>query len=100
MKIQTKGRFLWLRTIGSTVVGEGVDSAVFYPVAFYGVWTNDLLLQVMLGNYVIKVAWEAVITPITYQLVNFLKRAEHEDYYDYGTDFTPFHRGMRRRDCV
>ncbi len=90
MKIQTKGRFLWLRTIGSTVVGEGVDSAVFYPVAFYGVWTNDLLLQVMLGNYVIKVAWEAVITPLTYQVVNFLKRAEHEDYYDYGTDFTPF----------
>ena len=90
MKIQTKGRFLWLRTIGSTVVGEGVDSAVFYPVAFYGVWTDELLIQVMLGNYVIKVAWEAVITPLTYVVVNFLKRAEHEDYYDHETNFTPF----------
>lgn len=90
MKIWTSGRLLWARTIGSTVVGEGIDSAVFYPVAFYGVWSNDLLVQVLISNYVIKVGWEAVITPVTYQVVNFLKRAENEDYYDYDTDFTPF----------
>ena len=90
MKIQTKGRFLWLRTIGSTIVGEGVDSAVFYPVAFFGFWSNELLLQVMVSNYLIKCGWEAVITPITYKVVSFLKHAEREDYYDYQTDFTPF----------
>lgn len=90
MKIWTSGRMLWMRTIGSTIAGEGIDSAVFYPVAFYGVWSNDLLVQVMISNYVIKVGWEAVITPITYQVVNFLKRAEQEDYYDHDTDFTPF----------
>jgi uncharacterized integral membrane protein (TIGR00697 family) len=90
MKLRTAGRFLWLRTIGSTVVGEGIDSAVFYPMAFFGVWTNELLLEVMLANYVIKVVWEALITPVTYLVVNFLKRAEQEDYYDRDTDFTPF----------
>ena len=90
MKIQTKGRLLWLRTVGSTIVGEGIDSAVFYPVAFFGVWSNELLLQVMVSNYLIKCGWEAAITPITYKVVSFLKRAEREDYYDYETDFTPF----------
>ena len=90
MKIRTKGRFLWLRTIGSTIVGEGVDSAVFYPVAFFGVWSNSLLVEVLISNYLIKVGWEALITPITYKIVSFLKRAEGEDYSDYGTDFTPF----------
>ena len=90
MKIWTRGRFLWTRTIGSTIVGEGVDSAVFYPAAFYGVWTNDLLIEVTIANYLIKVAWEALITPATYKLVAFLKRAEREDYYDYDTNFTPF----------
>jgi hypothetical protein len=90
MKVKTKGRFLWMRTIGSTVVGEFVDSAVFYPVAFLGVWSNDLVVTVMLSNYVIKVGWEAVITPVTYKVVAFLKRAEEEDYFDYNTDFTPF----------
>jgi uncharacterized integral membrane protein (TIGR00697 family) len=90
MKIRTGGRYLWLRTIGSTVVGEGVDSAVFYPVAFFGVWSNDLLVQVLISNYIIKVVWEALVTPITYKAVSFLKQAEHEDYYDHDTDFTPF----------
>jgi uncharacterized integral membrane protein (TIGR00697 family) len=90
LKIRTEGRFLWLRTIGSTIVGEGVDSLVFYPAAFYGVWTNDLLLEVMVSNYAIKVGWEALITPLTYQAVNLLKKAEQEDYYDRGTNFTPF----------
>ena len=90
MKIATKGRFLWMRTIGSTIVGEAVDSLVFYPTAFLGVWSKDLVLTVMLSNYLIKVAWEAVITPVTYSVVNFLKRAEEEDYYDRTTNFTPF----------
>jgi len=90
MKIATNGRYLWMRTIGSTIVGEGVDSLVFYPTAFLGVWSNELVLTVMFSNYLIKVGWEAVITPITYQVVNFLKRAEDEDYYDKDTNFTPF----------
>ena len=90
MKIWTKGRFLWTRTIGSTIVGTGIDSAIFYPVAFLGVWTTEQVIGVMLGNYALKVAWEAVATPFTYKIVGFLKRIEHEDYYDYTTDFTPF----------
>ncbi len=90
MKIQTKGRHLWARTIGSTIVGEGVDSLVFYPVAFFHVWDNHLLLTVMTSNYLIKVLWEAIVTPVTYQVVGFLKRHEQEDYYDIDTDFTPF----------
>ena len=90
MKLLTKGRMLWARTIGSTIVGEGVDSLVFYPVAFLGVWDRSLVVQVMISNYMIKVAWEAIVTPVTYQVVGFLKRAEHEDYYDVDTNFTPF----------
>src|ERR1043165_2514811 len=87
LKIKTAGRHLWVRTIGSTIVGEGVDSLVFYPVAFLGVWKPSLVLQVMISNYAIKVLWEALVTPVTYKVVNFLKRAEHEDYYDYKTNF-------------
>jgi uncharacterized integral membrane protein (TIGR00697 family) len=90
MKIKTSGRHLWARTIGSTIVGEGVDSLVFYPVAFFGVWSNHLVMQVMVSNYIVKVLWEAIVTPATYQVVGFLKKAEQEDYYDVGTDFTPF----------
>ena len=90
MKILTSGRFLWSRTIGSTIVGEGVDSLVFYPLAFLGVWENRLVLTVMVSNYIIKVLWEAIVTPFTYRVVGFLKRAEQEDYYDIDTDFTPF----------
>jgi queuosine precursor transporter len=90
MKVKTGGRHLWARTIGSTIVGEGVDSLVFYPVAFLGVWENSLVMQVMISNYVIKVLWEAVVTPVTYQVVGFLKKHEQEDYYDIDTDFTPF----------
>jgi uncharacterized integral membrane protein (TIGR00697 family) len=90
MKILTSGRHLWSRTIGSTIVGEGVDSLVFYPLAFLGVWERKLVITVMISNYIIKVLWEAVVTPVTYQVVGFLKRAEQEDYYDFETDFTPF----------
>lgn len=90
MKIATEGNFLWARTIGSTVVGEGVDTLIFYPIAFYGIWSNELLVKVMISNYCIKVGWEVVITPLTYVVVNWLKRAEHEDYFDRKTDFNPF----------
>ena len=90
MKLFTSGRFLWMRTIGSTIVGEIADSAIFYPVAFFGIWSNDQLISVMIGNYFIKVLWETVATPFTYLIVNWLKKAEHEDYYDRNTDFNPF----------
>jgi uncharacterized integral membrane protein (TIGR00697 family) len=90
MKVWTKGRMLWSRTIGSTILGEAVDSLIFYPVAFLGVWDNALVLQVMLTNYTVKVVWEVVMTPVTYQIVGFLKRVEKEDYFDKDTNFTPF----------
>jgi hypothetical protein len=90
LKIRTDGRFLWLRTIGSTIVGEGVDSLIFYPVAFLGFWSSDLVLQVMFSNYLLKVGWEVVATPATYKVVAFLKKVEQEDYYDRDTDFNPF----------
>ena len=90
MKLFTTGRFLWMRTIGSTIAGEAADSLIFYPVAFYGFWPNDLLITVMITNYVIKVSWEVIATPITYKVIGFLKRKEHEDYYDKDTNFTPF----------
>jgi uncharacterized integral membrane protein (TIGR00697 family) len=90
MKLLTGGRHLWTRTIGSTVVGQGIDSLIFYPVAFYGIWSNDLLLTVMVTNYLLKVAWEALLTPATYVVVGKLKRAEGVDVYDEQTDFSPF----------
>jgi uncharacterized integral membrane protein (TIGR00697 family) len=92
MKIATKGRWLWTRTIGSTIVGEAVDSALFYPLAFYGsgIIPNDKLPVVMLAQFVLKVAVEVVFTPVTYKIVGALKKAENEDYYDRNTNFTPF----------
>jgi hypothetical protein len=92
MKIITAGRWLWTRTIGSTIFGEAVDSALFYPLAFYGtgIIPNDKLPLVMLSQFVIKVGVEVVFTPVTYKVVNALKRAEREDYYDRHTDFNPF----------
>ena len=92
MKIATAGKWLWTRTIGSTIVGEAVDSALFYPLAFYGtgIIPNDKLIQVMLFQFVAKVAVEVAFTPVTYKVVAALKRAEHEDYYDRHTDFSPF----------
>jgi uncharacterized integral membrane protein (TIGR00697 family) len=90
LKIFTQGRMLWTRTIGSTIVGEACDTIVFYPLAFFGTWSEDLLLKVMLANYVLKVGWEVVATPITYRVVGALKRVEEEDFYDRETNFTPF----------
>ena len=90
MKVWTRGRFLWTRTIGSTVVGQGVDSMVFYPIAFLGIWEGTTMAQVVLFNWTFKVLIEVVFTPVTYLVVGYLKRAEGEDWYDEGTDFTPF----------
>ena len=90
LKVATRGRFLWIRTIGSTVFGEAADSLLFYPIAFYGIWDGGSLLAVMAANYALKVGWEVVATPLTYGVVAYLKRAEGEDFYDVGTDFTPF----------
>ncbi|KQN05013.1 hypothetical protein ASE85_06235 [Sphingobium sp. Leaf26] len=90
MKLLTQGRHLWMRTIGSTVVGQGVDSLLFYPLAFLGTWTHMQVLTVMVTNWGMKCLWEAVLTPVTYMVVNFLKRREGLDVYDAGTNFTPF----------
>ena len=90
MKVWTKGRHLWTRTIGSTFVGQGVDSLIFYPLAFYGVWDTGTLLLVLLTQFALKVGWEALLTPVTYAVVGWLKRREGIDAYDTDTDFTPF----------
>jgi len=90
MKLLTEGRHLWTRTIGSTFAGEAIDSLIFYPLAFLGMWSTEQVVSVMIGNYFIKVLWEIVATPFTYWIVGALKRAEHEDFYDRDTDFNPF----------
>ncbi|MCK9503811.1 MAG: queuosine precursor transporter [Porticoccaceae bacterium] len=90
MKILTQGRFLWMRTIGSTMAGQGVDSMIFYPLAFAGIWSADSLIMVIVFNFFFKSGFEALMTPLTYMAVNFLKRKEGIDVYDVGTNFTPF----------
>jgi uncharacterized integral membrane protein (TIGR00697 family) len=92
MKVMTSGRMLWTRTIGSTIAGEGIDSLIFYPLAFLGAvgWTTPLVVQVLFTQWALKVAWEILLTPVTYWVVSFLKRREGVDVYDHGTDFTPF----------
>lgn len=90
MKLWTGGRWLWTRTIGSTLCGELVDSVLFYSIAFYGLWATENLLTVMFTQYVLKSGWEVVMTPVTYKVVGFLKRIEKEDYFDRNTKFTPF----------
>lgn len=90
MKVWTGGRMLWTRTIGSTICGQGVDSLLFYPIAFAGIWDNSTLIKVSIFNWLFKVGVEALFTPVTYLVVNWLKRAENEDYFDRATDFTPF----------
>jgi uncharacterized integral membrane protein (TIGR00697 family) len=91
MKVWTEGRWLWARTIGSTMVGEGVDTIVFMSIAtLLGVFPKEILLSLIVTNYIIKVGFEALLTPVTYRVVNTLKRIENEDYYDRQTDFNPF----------
>ena len=90
MKILTKGKMLWTRTIGSTIVGEFVDSTIFILIAFIGILPNSLLLTLIISNYVFKTSIEVIFTPITYKVINFLKKKENEDYYDADTNFNPF----------
>ena len=90
MKIWTEGKKLWTRTIGSTVLGQGVDSLLFYPLAFLGVFETETVITLMVTQWVLKVAWEALLTPVTYAVVGWLKRKEGVDVFDRGTDFTPF----------
>ncbi|MGN6703493.1 MAG: queuosine precursor transporter [Burkholderiaceae bacterium] len=90
MKVWMQGRHLWMRTIGSTVFGELVDSGLFYVIAFYGIWSTDQLVSVVVAQYILKTGWEVVMSPVTYRVVDFLKRKENEDWYERGTDFNPF----------
>jgi queuosine precursor transporter len=90
LKVKTGGRWLWMRTIGSTLVGEAVDSSLFYVIAFGGLWATGDVIKVALTQYVLKTGWEIVMTPVTYRIVGFLKKAENEDYFDRDTRFTPF----------
>lgn len=90
MKIWTAGKHLWSRTIGSTIVGQGIDSLIFYPLAFWGVWSNAQVMSVMITNWLLKVGWEVVLTPLTYGVVGWLKRKEGVEIFDKGTNFSPF----------
>ncbi len=90
MKVITQGRWLWMRTVASTLVGEGVDTFLFVAIAFYGLWPDALLWSVAVSNYLFKCGLEAIMTPVTYRIVRGLKHAEREDYYDRGTNFSPF----------
>ncbi len=90
MKLWTKGRWLWTRTIGSTIVGEGVDSLTFYPIAFMGIWEGQTIVKVIAFNWIMKVVVETVLTPVTYAVVGFLKRRENIDTFDTTTSFNPF----------
>jgi len=90
IKLWMEGRRLYVRTISSTIAGQAIDSLLFYSIAFYGVWSTEQLLLVMVSNYAIKVIWEALMTPLTYVIVGFLKKREHEDVFDRDTNFTPF----------
>jgi hypothetical protein len=89
MKIRTKGRFLWTRTIGSTIVGQGLDASVFIAIAFGGKEPAALIGGIILTHWLVKTGYEAVATPFTYAVVNYLKRKEGIDTYDYDTDFNP-----------
>lgn len=93
LKILTAGRFLWLRTIGSSLVGEGLDTIIFITLAFWGTMPTSVLGQMMLFQYLFKIAYETAITPLTYWLVGYLKRQEGFDNYDYGVKYNPFQLG-------
>jgi uncharacterized integral membrane protein (TIGR00697 family) len=90
MKLLTKGKMLWTRTIGSTICGQFVDSIIFYPIAFFGIWETATLIKVVIFNWLFKVSVEVILTPVTYAICGFLKKAENEDFFDTDTNFTPF----------
>ncbi|MFH2040568.1 MAG: queuosine precursor transporter, partial [Chloroflexota bacterium] len=89
LKLRTQGKFLWIRTIGSTIVGEGVDSAIFISLAFWNILPSSALLTAILSQWMFKVVYETLVTPLTYLVVNFLKKKENEDYFDKNTNFNP-----------
>jgi uncharacterized integral membrane protein (TIGR00697 family) len=89
IKIWTKGKFLWMRTLGSTVIGEALDTVLFVGIAFYGVLPMELLITLVISNYLFKLGLEVVLTPLTYWIIGKVKKAEQEDFYDYHTDFNP-----------
>jgi len=95
LKLRTRGRLLWLRTIASTLVGQAVDTGLFVVIAFAGVLSPSLLASVVVSNYVFKVAVEAAATPVTYKVVDHLKRVEGVDHFDWSTNFSPFALGER-----
>lgn len=90
LKIKTNGKYLWIRTIGSTIIGEGIDTAIFCVVAFYGVFPNEVLVAIIISNYIFKTGIEVVFTPVTYAIVKFLKKKEQIDVYDRGISYNPF----------
>ncbi len=90
LKIKTDGKFLWLRTIGSTVLGEGIDTTIFCFIAFYGLFPNDVLLSIIISNYLFKTGVEILFTPVTYKIVGFLKKTEQVDVFDRGISYNPF----------
>ena len=97
MKLLTQGRMLWTRTIGSTVFGQAVDSALFYPLAFLGVagWSTQAVIALAITQWLIKTSWEVLLTPVTYLVVGFLKRREGVEVFDTDTDFSPFAKARR-----
>lgn len=90
LKIMTKGKYLWTRTIGSTLVGQLLDTVIFILIAFWGILPGSVLIAIIISNYIFKVAVEVLFTPVTYKVVNWLKKKEHEDHFDKKTDFNPF----------
>jgi queuosine precursor transporter len=96
LKVATGGRFLWMRTIGSTLVGQGLDSTVFITVAFWGVMPPEIIPTVIVTQWLVKTAYEALATPLTYLVVNNLKRVEGMDTFDRKTDLNPF--AVRQRE--
>lgn len=90
MKVAMQGRHLWARVIGSTIIGQAVDTSLFLTIAFWGIWPHEQLMAVLVAQYLFKTLWEAIMYPVTAKVVGFLKRIENEDYYDQGTDFNPF----------
>lgn len=90
LKIFTKGKYLWTRTIGSTLVGELIDSVLFVWIAFGGVWENSLVVRVLISNYIFKTGYEILATPLTYAVTRWLKNRENEDHYDYEANYNPF----------
>ena len=90
LKVKTQGKHLWLRTIGSTLIGQLLDTLIFVYIAFWGVWERELIMSVLVSNYIFKTGYEIVATPFTYLVTGWLKKAEQEDHYDYDADYNPF----------